>query len=82
MCLPDAIRQRILELMELNNVKTINAVSSLAGISNTLNDFMNGKNDLPKLDTLLHVCEGFNIQLYDFSYSPLFTDVQYEKPKK
>lgn len=82
MGLSDAIRERIKELMEINKVKTINAVSNLAGVSNTLSDFMNGKIDLPKLDTLLHICEGFNIQLYDFFNSPLFTDVQYEKAKK
>jgi len=82
MYLPDAIRQRILELMELNDVKTINAVSSLAGVSNTLSDFMNGKTEMPRLDTLLHVSEGFNLQLYDFFNSPLFKDVEYEKTKK
>lgn len=43
MQLSEAIRKRILELMKENNIKTINAVTNLAGISNTLNDFMLGK---------------------------------------
>lgn len=82
MQLSDAIRERILELMKENNIKSINAVTNLAGISNTLNDFMNGVYNLINIDTLLHICEGFNIELYQFFYSPLFKDVQYEKSNK
>ena len=81
MQLSEAIRKRILELMKENNIKTINAVTNLAGISNTLNDFMLGKLELLKLDTLLHICEAFNIELYEFFHNPLFKDVQYEKNK-
>lgn len=82
MSLSDAIRKRIEELMKQNGIKYVNAVSNLAGISNSLNDFMAGKTDLPKIDTILHICEGFGIQLVDFFNSPLFIDVQYEKSKK
>ena len=32
--------------------------------------------DLIKLDTLLHICEGFNIELKDFFDDPLFKDVE------
>ena len=81
MQLSEAIRKRILELMKENNIKTINAVTNLAGISNTLNDFMLGKVELLKVDTLLHICEAFNIELYEFFRNPLFKDVQYEKNK-
>lgn len=79
MQLSDAVRKRILELMEQNGIKTINSLSNLAGISNTLNSFMLGNISLLKMDTLLHICEAFNIELYEFFYSPLFKDVQYEK---
>lgn len=79
MQLSDAVRKRILELMEQNGIKTINSLSNLAGISNTLNNFMLGNISLLKMDTLLHICEAFNIELYEFFYSPLFKDVQYEK---
>ena len=75
MQLSEAIRKRILELMKENNIKTINAVTNLAGISNTLNDFMLGKVELLKLDTLLHICEAFNITLKDFFDDPLFDEV-------
>jgi len=82
MLLSDAIRKRIEELMKSNGLKYVNSLSNLAGISNSLNDFMNGKTELPKIDTILHICEGFEIQLVDFFNSPLFEDVQYEKSKK
>ena len=79
MQLSEAIRKRILELMKENNIKTINAVTNLAGISNTLNDFMLGNVELLKLDTLLHICEAFNIELKDFFNSPVFENVIDEK---
>lgn len=79
MQLSEAIRKRIFQLMKENNIKSVNNVANLAGISNALNDFMIGKNKLLKIDTLLHICEAFNIQLYEFFYDPLFENVQYEK---
>ena len=82
MQVPDAIRKRIKQLMKENNIKSVNAVTNLAGISNTLNDFMLGKVELLKLDTLLHICEAFNIEMYEFFQSPLFKDVQYEKDNR
>lgn len=32
----------------------------------TISTFMSGKTELLKLDTLLHICEGFNITLKEF----------------
>ena len=80
MQLPEAMRKRISNLMQEKDIKTINAVVNLAGISNSLHDFMIGKAELLQIDTILHICEGFNIQLYEFFQDPLFIDVQYEKP--
>ena len=82
MSLSDALRKRIKELMKLNEIRSVNALAKLSGVSNTLNDFMAKKIDLLQLDTILHICEGFGIQLYDFFNSPFFEDVLYEKPKK
>lgn len=79
MSLSDAIRQRILELMKKHEIKTVHQLAILSGLSNALSDFMKGRIDLLHLDSLLHVCEGFNIQLYDFFNSPIFKDVKYEK---
>lgn len=48
----------------------------LSGIPcSTISTFMSGKTELIKIDTLLHICEGFGIELKDFFDSPLFKDV-------
>ena len=51
-------------------------LSKAAGISlPTISDFL--KNDIKNLrmDTMLHIWEGFNITLKDFFDDPLFEDV-------
>ena len=42
----------------------------------TLSYFLSGKRELIGLKTLLHVCEGFNIELKDFFNDSLFDDVE------
>ena len=74
----DAIRTRIKNLADERKI-TIHKVSTLAGISHsTLSAFMNGdRNDL-KSSTVLHICEGLNIKLWEFYKNPLFDDVTAE----
>ena len=75
MQLSDAIRKRIYGLLKTNNMKLFD-LSKAAGVSlPTISDFL--KNDTKNLrtDTLLHICEGFNISLKDFFDNPLFNDV-------
>lgn len=38
----------------------------------TISTFMSGKTELIKLDTLLHICEEFNITLGEFFTEPMF----------
>lgn len=42
----------------------------------TISTFMSKKTELIKLDTLLHICEGFNITLGEFFGDSLFDDVE------
>ena len=75
MQLSDAIRKRIYDLLKENNMKLFN-LSKAAGVSlPTISDFL--KNDTKNLrtDTLLHICEAFNISLKDFFDNELFKDV-------
>ena len=75
MQLSDAIRKRIYGLLKTNNMKLFD-LSKAAGVSlPTISDFL--KNDTKNLrtDTLLHICEGFNISLKDFFDNTLFNDV-------
>lgn len=75
MSLESAIRKRIIELSKKENI-TINKVSRLAGINHTtLLEFMNNKTHDQRISTLLHICEGFNIDLKEFFTSPIFENV-------
>ena len=76
MTLSDAVRKRIRYYLDKNNM-SIWALFKASGIPrSTLCSFMNGTTELIKLDTLLHVCEGFNITLIEFFSDPIFNDVE------
>ena len=50
------------------------------GVSaSTLTYFVNQERGLITLRTLLHICEGFNIELKEFFNDPLFDDVYDEE---
>lgn len=73
--LEQAIRKRITELARERNI-TINKVSTLSGLPHTtLLSFMNNETHNPRISTLLHVCEAFDIELKDFFNSPIFKNV-------
>lgn len=75
MQLAEATKKRILGLLEEKNMKLFTLAKS-AGISMpTITDFMNGDTKNLRMDTVLHICEGFNITLKDFYDHELFIDV-------
>ena len=76
MTLADAVRKLMRYYLDKNNM-SIWALFKASGIPrSTLCSFMNGTTELIKLDTLLHVCEGFNITLLEFFSDPIFNDVE------
>ena len=76
MKLSDAVRIRIRYYLEKNNM-TIWALFKASGVPlSTLCAFLNQKTELLKLDTLLHICEGFNITLIEFFSDEMFLDVE------
>ena len=79
MQLSDAVQKRIINLYEEQNI-TLNKLSTKSGLSNsTLFSIFYGKSKSPKLATILHICEGFDIELTDFFKDPLFKDVKFEE---
>ena len=76
MQLSDAIRKRIKFLMKQNNMNIWKLYKATGVSASTLSYFMNEKRELINLKTLLHICEGFNIELKDFFDDPLFKDVE------
>ena len=72
MKLSDAIRKRIRFYLKQKNMNVWN-LCKMSGIPcSTISTFMSGKTELIKLDTLLHICEGFNITLGKFFSEPTF----------
>lgn len=79
MQLREAIIYRIKKLLNEYNI-TEYALSMQAGIPpSTLNDFFRGKVILPRIDNLLHICEGFDIELKEFFDDPVFKDVEFDR---
>lgn len=75
MQLSEAIRKRIKFYLNDKNMN-VWSLCKMSGIPcSTISTFMSGKTELIKLDTLLHICEGFGIELKDFFDSTLFKDV-------
>lgn len=76
MKLSEAVRKRIMNLSNERNI-TLHKLSLNSGIAySTLNSFVNGKSQSPKLVTLLHICEGLEIELKEFFNDKLFKDVE------
>ncbi len=76
MLLSDAINLRISELLKKNNL-TAYKLSYRAGISNSIiSDCKRGKVKEPTISSIIHICEGLNIELKDFFDSPYFKDVE------
>ena len=77
MKLSNAIRNRIKYYLKLNNMKMWDLCKYSGIPCSTLSTFMSGKTELLKLDTLLHICNGFNITLQEFFSDSIFdTDEQ------
>lgn len=76
MKLSDAVRIRIKYYLE-KNAMSLWALFKASGVPlTTLCAFMNQKTELIKLDTLLHICEGFNITLIEFFDDDMFLEVE------
>lgn len=76
MLLSTAIRKRINNLLKQNNMNIWKLYKATGVPASTLSYFMNGKRELINLKTLLHICEGFNIELKEFFDDPLFENVE------
>lgn len=72
MKLSEAIRKRIKFYLKEKNMN-VWKLCKMSGIPcSTISTFMSGKTELLKIDTLLHICEGFNITLKEFFSDEMF----------
>ena len=76
MYLSDAVRNRIKFYQKKKNM-TLWALFKASGVPmSTLAAFMSKRTELIKLDTLLHICEGFQITITEFFEDDVFQDVE------
>ena len=76
MYLSEAVRKRINFYLEKNKM-SLWALFKYSGVPiSTLSAFMGRRTELIKLDTLLHICEGFDITLTEFFKDDVFKDVE------
>ena len=81
MRLSDAIRKRIKFYLKEKNMN-VWKLCKMSGIPcSTISTFMSGKTELIKLDTLLHICEGFEITLGEFFTDPMFDIAEQDEQK-
>lgn len=74
MNLADAIRKRIKFYLKEKNINTWTLCKKSGIPCSTISTFMSGKTELLKIDTLLHICEGFEITLKEFFSDTIFDD--------
>ena len=73
-----AVRLRILELCNENNI-TVNKLATVSGITQTtLNNIVNGRNNSTTVSTVKKICDGLNITLIDFFSSAVFSNLEQE----
>jgi transcriptional regulator with XRE-family HTH domain len=74
----EAVKLRILDLCQQNNI-TLNKLSTICGITqSTLNNIVSGRNATTTVSTVQKICDGLNITILDFFSSPLFDDLEQE----
>ncbi len=82
MNLSNAVKQRIIDIADQKNI-TIHKLALLSGVPySTISSFLNGKCSSITLTTLLHICEGSDMELKDFFNDKLFKNIENDKVQK
>ncbi len=77
MLLSDAVKERIKYFLDKKEMTLWDLYKSSGVPKATIYAFMNSnKENLVKLDTLLHLCEGLGISIKKFFDDPIFEDVE------
>ena len=74
----EAVRLRIIELCETNNI-TVNKLANISGLTqSTLNNIICGRNNSTTISTIKKICDGVSITIHDFFDSELFENLERE----
>lgn len=78
MTVGEAVRLRILQLCESNNI-SINKLSSISGVTqSTVNNIVSGRNNSTTVSTIKKLCDGLGITIDEFFHSELFSNLEQE----
>ncbi len=74
----EAVRLRILELCNSNQI-TVNKLATRCGITqSTLNNIVSERNKGTNISTIKKICDGLDITVEDFFHSELFKNLEQE----
>lgn len=74
----EAVKLRIEELCNENNI-TINKLCTISGITqSTINNIINGRNNGTNIVIIKEICDGLNITIKDFFNSSVFDNLEQE----
>lgn len=74
----EAVRERIIELCQKQDI-SINKLSNISGVTqSTVNNIVSGRNRSATISTIKKLCDGFGITIQDFFESELFHDLEQE----
>lgn len=74
----EAVKLRIIELCEINEI-TINKLATISGITqSTLNNIVSGRNNSATVSTIKKICDGLNISVIDFFDCEMFETLEQE----
>lgn len=75
MSLSEAIKLRIIELCNINNLN-VNSLSNKAGVNpSTIRSILKSRCKTPNTQTIYYICLGLGIELKDFYNSQLFDNL-------
>ena len=74
----EAIRNRIIELCNENNI-TVNKLATISGVTqSTLNNIISGRNNSTTVSTIKKICDGLDITIVDFFNTEDFLNLEQE----
>jgi len=82
MQLDELVRERIQYFLTEKNMKPYDLYKASGLPKATIYAVISGRNNLPTLGILLHICEGFGITLPEFFDDSRFDEVIFEKNDK
>ena len=78
MIIGEAVKYRILELCEKNQI-SINKLCIMSGVTqSTVNNIISGRNNSATISTIKKLCDGLGISILEFFDSDIFVNLDQE----